>query len=144
MPVIELDPQSEMLNISAYARVAQLDRASVSGTEGHRFESCRARKHLALFAPAAWHSVSALVSIRRWLRSVAASVNRSPHGHRGAPPLTSGRRTGIRAAAVDHTAGDRATGAVWERRDAATVLTFLATDTRVDRPCRGDVAASAH
>ena len=26
----------------AYARVAQLDRASVYGTEGYRFESCRA------------------------------------------------------------------------------------------------------
>jgi hypothetical protein len=28
------------------ARVAQLDRASASGAEGHRFESCRARLRL--------------------------------------------------------------------------------------------------
>ena len=30
-------------NLNAAAPVAQLDRASVYGTEGHRFESCRAR-----------------------------------------------------------------------------------------------------
>src|SRR6478735_1830641 len=33
----------------AHAPVAQLDRASVYGTEGHRFESCRARSRIWLY-----------------------------------------------------------------------------------------------
>ena len=32
--------------VSVVAPVAQLDRASASGAEGHRFESCRARQFL--------------------------------------------------------------------------------------------------
>ena len=31
-------------SLTACAPVAQLDRASASGAEGHRFESCRARR----------------------------------------------------------------------------------------------------
>src|SRR6476660_5567484 len=34
------------LSSEAHAPVAQLDRASVYGTEGHRFESCRARSRI--------------------------------------------------------------------------------------------------
>ena len=36
--------------LSASAPVAQLDRASVYGTEGHRFESCRARRETRMSA----------------------------------------------------------------------------------------------
>src|SRR5205823_6988817 len=36
------------LHSGALAPVAQLDRASVYGTEGHRFESCRARSEKCL------------------------------------------------------------------------------------------------
>src|SRR5262249_23595671 len=48
---IRLGTGAQIANMSGYARVAQLDRASVSGTEGHRFESCRARRKLLGFPP---------------------------------------------------------------------------------------------
>lgn len=37
-------PQSNGVTLQNYAPVAQLDRASASGAEGHRFESCRAHQ----------------------------------------------------------------------------------------------------
>ena len=44
--LVRFCPKGEALHgasPAAYAPVAQLDRASASGAEGHRFESCRAR-----------------------------------------------------------------------------------------------------
>ncbi len=63
-------------HVSVIALVAQLDRASASGAEGHRFESCRARvrggrwlrpRPLALVRPANYQLEPQDAPSRRWL-----------------------------------------------------------------------------
>ena len=97
---MEFDAKGFMFHNSATARapVAQLDRASASGAEGHRFESCRAR-HPRIHAISHTEETTLLrflllivlfgwllrigIRLLRFLQSPAPPPDRTPRDRRG-------------------------------------------------------------
>src|SRR3954464_11489543 len=72
---------------SRLAPVAQLDRASVYGTEGHRFESCRARRTETQRGPAGRRLNSRVAAVPFTLRNLKADLQDVGSNFDGAPDL---------------------------------------------------------